>query len=185
MSEENKIHILYERFDNNVSQIVVYAKAASIDAHINCMHLESFAIGILTAGPNEVNSLLVDLDVDLNACLRLIKKEFIGKAEVGAVVPDFSGKMPVSKEVLEMCVVADEISTDMDVEFIGLIHIFLALLQESKLIKNIFAKQGLDVGHMVTVLREMESTRNHPDHPEHPDHDQSASDRKKIGRAHV
>ncbi|TRZ80307.1 ATP-dependent Clp protease ATP-binding subunit [bacterium] len=152
MGNDNQRKI-YERFDNNVSQVVVWAKAASIDAHINCLHLESFAIGLITMGVNEVTSFLVDLGVDLNDSLKLLKNDLASKVEKGAAIPSFSGVMPVSKEVLEMCKVSDEISTEMGSEFTGLIHLFLALLQESKPIKDIFEKEGLDAARLVSAIK--------------------------------
>jgi len=154
---EDRQRKIYDRFDNNVSQVVVWAKAASIDAHINCLHMESFAIGLITMGVNEVTSFLVDLGVDLNDSLRLLKKDLASKAEKGAPFPTFSGIMPVSKEVLEMCKVSDEVSREMGSEFTGLIHLFLALLQESKCIKGIFEKEGLDVSELVSALKNGET----------------------------
>ena len=63
MSEKDKK--IYDRFDKTVNQVVVYAKAASINAKVDCIYPESFMIGILTTGANPVTSSLVDMSADL------------------------------------------------------------------------------------------------------------------------
>ena len=70
---------MYDHFDKEVSGLIVHAKAASINAQTDCIYPESFAIGILTTGENDVTTLLMDENIDLESCLKLLKKELSTK----------------------------------------------------------------------------------------------------------
>lgn len=136
---------LYEKFDKNVNQVVVYAKAASIDAKVDCIYPESFMIGILTTGANEVTSVLVDMDMDLEKCLKSLKNELVGKRANNEIKGEINyDDLEISKYVIEACKNANKIRTDIiQSELIGVHHIFYALLGVSDFIKNLFEKEGV------------------------------------------
>lgn len=136
---------LYERFDKNVNQVVVFAKAASIEAKVDCIYPESFMIGILTTGVNEVTSVLVDMDVDLEKCLRLLKMGLLNKRDNNEIRGEINyDDLKISKQVIEVCKNADIIRTNLwRSNLIGVHHVFLALLRLSDFIGDLFKKQGV------------------------------------------
>ena len=146
---------LYEKFDKTVSQVVVFAKAASIDAKIDCIYPESFMIGILTTGANEVTSVLVAMDVDLEKCLKILKVELINKRNGNEIKGEINyDDLKISKQVIKACKNANKIRTDIiESEYIGVHHIFLALLKVSDFIKNLFGQEGVTVEKFVDGLK--------------------------------
>jgi len=127
-------------------QIVIFAKAASIEAKIDCLYPESFMIGILTSGANEVTSVLVDMDVDLEKCLKAVKKELsLKKSPRDERSPVNYSDLKISKQVVDVCKNADRISSDMGDEYIGMDHMFMAILSVASNVNSIFVKEGLDV----------------------------------------
>jgi ATP-dependent Clp protease ATP-binding subunit ClpA len=146
---------LYEKFDKTVSQVVVFAKAASIDAKIDCIYPESFMIGILTTGSNEVTSVLVSMDVDLEKCLKILKVELLNKRSSNEVKGEINyDDLKISKQVVEACKNANKIRTDIiESDYIGVHHIFLALLKVSDFIKNLFGQEGVTVEKFVDGLK--------------------------------
>lgn len=152
MPRNNKI---FEKFDKEVMRIVVYAKAASINAHVDCIYPESFAIGILTTGANEVTSTLVDMNVNLGKCLASVKKELTKRKEQNE--PDSSpnyDNVKISKEVINICEGADKIRSEIfDRETIGTPDVFLALLEVSPNIKKIFELQGFDLSKFIDLVK--------------------------------
>jgi len=136
---------LWDKFDKSLGTVIVYAEAASIDGGVDCLYPESLAIGILTTGANEVNSILVKIDVDLEQCLKSFKKELIKRQknnECETLPSNLDTR--VSRQVVEICKVAAKISKSSKSEKIGIYHLFLALLEVSKNAKSIFDKNGFD-----------------------------------------
>ncbi|MFA5313713.1 MAG: ATP-dependent Clp protease ATP-binding subunit [Methanomassiliicoccales archaeon] len=131
---------IYDRFNNSVLQTIIFAKAASINAEVDCIYPESFVIGILTIGVNEVTSALVEMKINLEKCLKLFKKGLAGHRGHGIVNYN---DLKISKQVLLACETADKISRDMEDEFIGVQHIFMALLKTSKEVRGLFSSEGL------------------------------------------
>jgi len=135
---------LYEKFDKPVMQVVIYAKAASVNAKVDCIYPESFMIGILTVGENKVTSTLMNLGVNLEKCLKILKKELAAKVtnnEVGA--PNFED-LKISKQVVEACKLADKFRGEIiPSEKICIHHVFLALLQSSTFMSKLFEAEGV------------------------------------------
>ena len=136
---------IYDKFDSTVVQVVIYSKAASIDAKVDCIYPESFAIGILTTGANEVTSLLMDEGIDLESCLKSLKKELITKKTLNEVGTPSLSDLKISKQISEVCKIANKIRID---EFespdkIGVQHLFLALIRSCASIRAIFESAGI------------------------------------------
>jgi len=148
----NKNDRIEERFNRSVLQVVVYAKAASLTADIDRVYLESFIIGILNTGENEVTSILVDMGVDLQKCLRVFKRLLKNK---GGVLPSNAhyGNLPADREVMDMCHIANGISEDENRDYIGLEHIFDAILDCSPTIKSVFEEQGINTEECVGCIK--------------------------------
>ena len=66
---------IWDKFNNIVMKIVVFAKAASINAKVNCLYPESFMVGILSIGENSVTSYMLKQNIDLEHCLKEFTKE--------------------------------------------------------------------------------------------------------------
>lgn len=146
---------MYERFDKPVSQVVVYAKAASIDAKVDCIYPESFMIGILTTGANEVTSSLLEMNVDLEKCLKILKTELINKRANNEVRGDVNyDDLRISSYVVDACKNANKIRTEiLKSEYIGVHHVFIALLKVSDFIRNLFNKEGVTIEKFIEELK--------------------------------
>ena len=137
----------YERFDTTVMQVVIFAKAASINAKVDCIYPESFVIGILTTGANEVTSILTDMNVDLEKCLASLKKDLLKKRSENTIKgePNYED-LTISKQVIEACKLANKLRTDaIQSENICVHHMFLAILKVSQQIKDMFDKEGFKI----------------------------------------
>lgn len=146
---------LYEKFDKNVNQVVVYAKAASIEAKVDCIYPESFMIGILTTGANEVTSVLVGMDVDLEKCLKSLKGELIRKRINNEIKGEINyDDLKISKYVIDACKNANKIRVDIiPSDHIGVHHIFYALLGISDFINGLFEKEGVTLEKFLDNLK--------------------------------
>lgn len=146
---------LYEKFDKTVSQVVVYAQAASIDAKIDCIYPESFMIGILTTGANEVTSVLVGMNVDLEKCLKLLKAELVNKKLNNEINGEINyDDLKISKQVIDACKNANRIRTEViHGEYIGIHHIFIALLKVSDFIRELFEKEGVTIEKFIDEFK--------------------------------
>ena len=153
----------FDKFDKSVMQVVIFAKASSIDAQVDCIYPESFMIGILTTGENDVTSVLVEMDIDLQRCLGLLKKELLKKRDNNESKDGFNIEdLKISNKIVDVCELADRIRADsFGDEYIGVKHIFLALLRVSPYIKDLFENYGLTVvefDNRVRRVREMVSS---------------------------
>lgn len=147
---------IYEKFDDTVSELVVKAKAASIDLKADAIYPESFMIAILIAGANRVNSILVDMNVNLERCLKKVRVE-LAKKSTSSDSPVEYDNIEISKQIPDVFKIANRISMDMKHDYIGIQHLFLALLQSSKNINSIFRSEGFDLQEFMVCLR-----RNRP-----------------------
>ena len=150
---------MYERFDESVQQIVMWAQGASINAKVGWVYPESFAVAILSTGPNSVNKSLNSLGIDLRKCLQEVKKELAKKRE-SKHIPNFQD-LKIDSSVHEMCEVADRIREEMNRKYIELSHVFLALLQVNDRIRKIFEDEKLCVKDFIRKIgAEAPSNRN-------------------------
>ena len=147
----------YDRFDKTAQLLVVRGKAASIEAKVDCVYPESFIIGILTIGPNDVTSVLLEMGVNLEVCLKLFKEELNSKR--GGDAPEkfnYTDVDKISRQVIDACKVADKISIASSDDHIEVKHLFMALIQISKSCRNIFEKEGMNFEEMVEKLKSTE-----------------------------
>lgn len=153
MGDEN----IYEKFDKRVQQIVIWAKAASIDAKVDCIYPESFMIGILTMGTNAVTAILVEMDVDLEKCLKQFKQELAKKNSSNEVKSSLHfGDIKISKQIIETCKVANKVSLEMKSDMIEIHHVFLALLHTSEFIKGVYKEAGLDIDDFIERCKKVQ-----------------------------
>lgn len=143
----DKIDRMYDHFDKGVSGLIVHAKAASINAQTDCIYPESFMVSILVTGANEVNSVLANMELNLDKCLTIFKKELIKKRSNNEIKgPIACEDLKISKQVVDICKVANEIRKDIlsdEDGMTGIRHVFIALLRTCKSIKDIFEKEGI------------------------------------------
>lgn len=147
---------IWDRFDPIVSRIVIFSQAASIEAKVGTIYPESFAIGILTTGAHDVSSILVDLDINLEKCLRVFKKELAGKQSTANSQSTVNyANLKISKRVMDICRAANKISLTMKSSSIGASHLFIALLSEAPEICKVFEDNRLDVEQFGKIVRKM------------------------------
>jgi NTP pyrophosphatase (non-canonical NTP hydrolase) len=70
---------LYSRFTNDVLHMIIFAKAASIDAGLDTLYPESLLVGTLITGGNEVTKTLKSHGVDVLGLLDAFKKQLSDK----------------------------------------------------------------------------------------------------------
>ena len=145
---------IYEKFDRQVMHVVIFAKAASINAQVDCIYPESFMIGILTTGVNEVTSFLVDKDINLEKCLQVLKKELASKKDQNESQKDIDfGNLKISRQIMDVCKEAETIRSEIfKTESIGVRHIFMALFRTCKNIRDIFEAEGITAAEIIEVL---------------------------------
>ena len=145
---------LYEKFDALVNQIVIYAQAASVNSKVDCIYPESFMIGILTSGANEVTTALLELKVDLEHGLKIIKKELSSKFKNNEISqPDFD-ELKISRQLHDACKCANKIRTEIFIsDKINIKHIFLALLRTSDFLNCYFKQKGVTEASFIGVIK--------------------------------
>lgn len=137
---DNQTREIYERFSNDVLQMIIFAKAASLNARVDCVYPESFIIGILTTGENPVTSVLMEYNVDMEKCLKIFKnnlKELTKNNSKNLNNINLSN-LKLSKEVVEICLQANNISTKQKINNIHVHHIFCATCALHQNIKEVF-----------------------------------------------
>jgi ATP-dependent Clp protease ATP-binding subunit ClpA len=155
MAEKN-MQKIYDKFGNDILHIIIHATAASINAETDCLHTESFVVGILTTGPNSVNSILVKQNVNLEKCLKIFKDKLASKKPKKTISSPISYEnLKKSKRLIAACVESDKISLEFNREnkTISLQHMFLAILQVCPEIKNTFLLQGMKLKNFIEEVR--------------------------------
>ena len=143
MTEKNDDKKLYEKFDKQVNQVVIYSQAASIDTKVDCIYPESFMVGILMAGENETTTALLNLKVDLEKSLKIIKKELASKTKYNEVGHPNYDDLKISRQLIDACKLANRIRlTVFTSDKINIKHMFLALLRTSDFLNKHFKEQG-------------------------------------------
>jgi len=155
MSRNKKI---FDKFNKEVMRVVVYAKDSSINAKVDCIYPESFAIGILITGMNEVTSVLQNLNVNLGKCLTELKKELSKRRKNNESDSDPNyDNIKISKQVIAVCEEADKIREEVLLRAsIGTPEVFLALLKVSPNIKKIFQTYGFEIHKFIERVKSKE-----------------------------
>jgi len=150
MGKEN----LWNKFSKPCSQVIIYSEAASVDCGVDCLYPESFMVGILTAGANEINSILIDSGVDLKKCLKIFKDQLILKKKFNeGLVPSNLQEIKISRSVIDICKAANKIREEINEEKITISHIFLALLNNIKSIQDVFESEKLNIAEFSNKLK--------------------------------
>jgi len=146
---------IYDRFDREVGQVIIYAKQASINQKVDCIYPESFAIGVLGIDKgNQVSSLLEEHNINLEITVKRLKEALRKKSKnSGTERPHSYTDLKISRQIVEICRLSDKISNDMDNSEIRVHHLFLAILQVSKTVLNIFIDEGIDYSKIKKELR--------------------------------
>jgi len=162
MADQN-LHDIYEKFDNDVLQMIIHAKAANISLEVDCLYPESFIVGILTTGANSVNSILTRHKVDLEKCLKIFKKKLSDKKKKqGEEIVGYAN-MKKSKVLVEVCFASEKYSKSITGgDSISLQHIFLATLQVCAEIRKIFEELGLNVPEFIEEVKKNERIEKSP-----------------------
>jgi len=159
MSGKNKKS--YDKFDSDVSLIIIHAKAASINAEVDCIYPESFVLGILSTGENSVTSLLMQENIDLEKCLKIFKSKLSEKkSKKSTEITTNYETIKKSKIIDEIILAADKISVDWEQDFINSQHIFLAILQICPDIRNIFENQGLNFSSFIDKIKKRKQKKS-------------------------
>lgn len=122
---------MFDKFSGNVLYMVVFAKAASINAHVDCLYPESFLVGTFLSGENIVTSTLMRNNVDLNLCVKRFKNLLASRQKNNSSKESdiCYDEIKISQEIVDICKLADKISTENGHEFIGLGHLFIAIME--------------------------------------------------------
>jgi ATP-dependent Clp protease ATP-binding subunit ClpA len=111
--------------------MIVFAKAASIESEVDCLYPESFLIGTLLTGENSVTSALVEHDVNLEECVKRFK--YILSNRKNRNESNDSGvsydEVNISKEIVEVCRKANELSLSHGHKIVCLGHLFLTIME--------------------------------------------------------
>ena len=158
MADGNKI---YDKFDHDVLRMIIFAKAASLNAKIDCIYPECFIIGMLTTGENLVTSMLIDQGIDLEKCLKTFKARLAKKKSKKDIVINYEN-LKRTKQVDEIVFAAYKISTDANQDLINLQHVFLATLDIVADIKRIFEAEGLNIKSTQETVKKSKSEKPLP-----------------------
>lgn len=153
---------MYDRFSSDVLHMIIFAKAASIDAHVDCILPESFLIGTLLTGENNVTVTLHKHGVDLDKCVKRFKRRLSSRQkenekEDSGVTFD---ELKVSKEVFEICKRADEISKSNGHKIVGLGHLFIAIMELHLDLRQVLTRECKDFKGCLTEILENKSHQN-------------------------
>jgi len=134
---------MYDRFSNDVLHMIVFAKAASIDAHVDCLYPESFLIGTLLTGENVVTMSLHEHGVDLDKCVKRFKRRLSNRQKENengdsGVTYD---EVNISKEIIMVCKKANEMSLKNGHKIVGLGHLFIAIMEIHLDLRQIISKE--------------------------------------------
>ena len=150
---------MYDKFSLDVSFMIIHAKAASLTANLDCLYPESFAIGTLITAENDVTCALLKQKIDLEKCLKELKVNLSKHSPIDEVEDQDENhnhfdNFSVSKQVIEITELAHQLSQKtIRSDNIGLIHVFLAMLQKCKGIKEIFTGAGLNIEVFINDIK--------------------------------
>tara|TARA_R110000824_G_scaffold8450_3_gene38467 strand:+ start:2176 stop:4455 length:2280 start_codon:yes stop_codon:yes gene_type:complete len=155
---------MFDKFGYDVSFMIIHAKAASLTAKINCLYPESFAIGIIVTGKNDVTRPLLDQKVNLENCLKDLKSLLNKKAQkkseeyAGDGIENFA----ISKQSIEICEIAHSLSEKMKAETVGLHHMFLSIIQKCPQIRDVFVENGTDINKFLEEIKSHKKNKRSP-----------------------
>jgi ATP-dependent Clp protease ATP-binding subunit ClpC len=133
----------FDKFTNDVIHMIVFAKSNSIDAQVDKIYPEAFLIGTLLTGENVVTESLELHGVDIEDCIKrlkriLNKKNCKDENDLTSITIDDIG---ISEGVNKAIEEADTISTNLGHDFIGIGHIFCAIMNTERDLRFIFSSK--------------------------------------------
>jgi len=155
-NDSNKQKKVYDKFNNDVQLMIIFSKAASINANVDCIYPESLVVGLLTMGVNDVSSSLIRNNIDLEKCLKVFKTRLIER-KGSKKNSEYIGydSLKISRGVIETCKLADQISIENNMEQIGIQHVFLALLKIYPDIKKFFTDCNLNMNEFTEEMKKI------------------------------
>ena len=159
---------IYDKFNNDVQLMIIFAKAASINTNIDCIYPESLIVGLLTIGVNNVSSSLIRNNVDLEKCLKFFKTKLMSKKNGKNADSIGYESLKISRGVIDTCKMADQISVESKIEWIGIEHIFVALIRLFPEIKKFFTDASLNVDEFCEEIKKQKPKITPPPAPPTP-----------------
>lgn len=162
---------IYAKFGPDVQQLIIYAKAASLNAKIDCIYPESVMVGILSLGENIVNTTLSENDIDLEGCLKVFKTQLndfvklnVQEGVIGSPSVSSWFDLKISKSIITMFQEAYNISEEFHTEFITIGHIFYSLLKispdfRSVINKHVDANSNITMDKLENIFQEIRDNK--------------------------
>lgn len=147
---------IYDRFNDDVHYMIIFAKAASVSEDIEFIYPESFVIGILTMGKNVVSQSLMKYGMDLEKLLVIFKKKLRSKKTSKTPLDKSYDSVKPNKLTKEICKNACLIEKN-NKKNIGVNHIFVSLLELCSDIKKEFEDNGLDTKEFIKEMKNSNS----------------------------
>jgi len=159
MPEPSDQHKIYDRFNDDVQYMIIYAKAASIQANADLIYPESFVIGLLTMGVNDVSKTLVRHNVDLEIALKIFKSKLETNCSKRSDDSNHSiDHIKPNKVIRDICKLSCDIGDQLKHKMIGVQHIFLATLEMCPDIQQQFVELGLEMEPFSSDLNKLQES---------------------------
>ena len=139
----------YDKFDGATKLMCIYAKAASVNAGCSVIHPESYLVGMLVTGENNIVIALNARSVDLEKIHSFAKNKLKSKANKDSSSLD---NMRPSPQVWAAIEEADKIATKAKSELITLEFLFAGLCNKCKDIKDYFTDLKIDLKQFLEEL---------------------------------
>lgn len=152
---------IYNKFGSDVLHMIIFAKAASINAKIDCIYPESFIIAILSTGENQITSILSEYNIDLAQCLKHFKNLLHNYKKEDESFDSELQELKISKQVSEICQHAYEYSNKINAQTVTISHIFLSALKITPELKKIFqlACKDKDISILNKALEDIQNDK--------------------------
>ena len=126
---------IYERFSHEVLMMIIFSKAASIKCNADAIYAEALIIAMLNSGENNVSSVLLHNNIDLERALIRLKTRLMRRChgEDKVKTPESPLRyedLTLSREGIEIFYKADQLSLEMKDNFIAIRHVFIAIMEQ-------------------------------------------------------
>ena len=131
---------IYNKFGEDVLNMIIRAKAASVNSEVDCIYPESFIMAILTGGENLITTTLIENNRDLDKCLKEIRKKLLEYKKLNTTtdtITSFSN-LKISKQIADISLDAYNYCVSSNKTNINIEHIFVSTLKLNEYIKKIF-----------------------------------------------
>lgn len=152
-NKPDKNQKLYEKFKVELNYLIVYAKAASINAKLDCIYPESFMVAFLSTGEHEVTAALLANNVDLEKLLKRFKNTLELKRTNNAQGTLAYDDFKIAKGVWDAIKAADKISQKADQTHIGMDHLFIGFLETFSELELALKEDKIDIAKIIDELK--------------------------------